>query len=72
MPEKLPMDLKEAEAWPAKVWNLQSLPGRQGLAQAGARSSLYAELRKCKGVKDEENCHLSKTCQSHPRAGAPK
>lgn len=33
MPERLPMDLEEAEAWPAKVWNLQPLPGSQGLAQ---------------------------------------
>ena len=52
VPARLPMDLEEAKASPAKVWNLQPLPGREGLAQAGARSSLYAELRKCKGVKD--------------------
>lgn len=34
MPGRVPLDLEEVEAWPAKVWNIQPLLGTQGLALA--------------------------------------
>lgn len=54
VPARFSLDLEEAEVWPAKVWNLQPPPGRQGPAQAGARSSTYKELRKCRDVNGGE------------------